>query len=127
MSTEQGTATGGNGEPSIKRSKSGRQLHLAVSGCTHGELDRLYARMAEIESAEGFTFDLLICCGDFQVGFPTVGSEGGYHEKWFAVTEMLPGSYTEPGLVYATYRGKIRLCETTATSSTCIARKNSND
>ncbi|KAH7722605.1 RNA lariat debranching enzyme [Aphelenchoides avenae] len=53
-------------EPASKRTKGDRQLHLAVSGCAHGEMDRIYAKMAEIESREGFKFDLLVCCGDYQ-------------------------------------------------------------
>ena len=39
---------------------------MAVQGCAHGDLDAVYARLGEMERAEGCKVDLLICCGDFQ-------------------------------------------------------------
>ena len=41
-------------------------MKIAVEGCCHGELDKIYAAMQHVERAEGITIDLLICCGDFQ-------------------------------------------------------------
>ena len=43
-------------------------LRIAVVGCTHGELDLLYAAIADANAADasGRAVDLLICCGDFQ-------------------------------------------------------------
>uniref|UniRef100_A0A1I8GGR6 DBR1 domain-containing protein n=1 Tax=Macrostomum lignano TaxID=282301 RepID=A0A1I8GGR6_9PLAT len=35
-------------------------------GCLHGELDRVYATIRDLEAEGGFTVDLLLCCGDFQ-------------------------------------------------------------
>lgn len=41
---------------------------IAVEGCGHGELDKIYETMAALERRDGRKIDLLICCGDFQVG-----------------------------------------------------------
>ena len=41
-------------------------MKIAVEGCCHGELDKIYAAMRHLEQREGITIDLLICCGDFQ-------------------------------------------------------------
>lgn len=30
-------------------------------------MDKIYATLAEIERREGYKFDLLICCGDYEV------------------------------------------------------------
>ena len=39
---------------------------LAVEGCCHGDLDRIYEILGEIESRESSKTDFMICCGDFQ-------------------------------------------------------------
>jgi lariat debranching enzyme len=41
-------------------------MKIAVEGCAHGELDKIYAAMQHLEQVEGVKIDLLICCGDFQ-------------------------------------------------------------
>ncbi|KAJ3189445.1 hypothetical protein HDU85_003075 [Gaertneriomyces sp. JEL0708] len=41
-------------------------MRIAVEGCCHGELDRIYASIKHLERVEGFTVDLLLVCGDFQ-------------------------------------------------------------
>ncbi|KAM0822363.1 hypothetical protein ACQ4PT_071541 [Festuca glaucescens] len=41
-------------------------MKIAVEGCMHGELDKVYDTMRRLEEAEGIKIDLLICCGDFQ-------------------------------------------------------------
>ncbi|KAK6105243.1 hypothetical protein QQG55_19480 [Brugia pahangi] len=51
---------------SVKRQKLSRKIHIAVAGCSHGEMDKIYATMAEIERREGYKFDLLISCGDYE-------------------------------------------------------------
>lgn len=33
----------------------------------HGELDKVYDTLRQLEEAEGVKIDLLLCCGDFQV------------------------------------------------------------
>jgi hypothetical protein len=45
-------------------------VQIAVEGCMHGELDKVYDTMRRLEEAEGIKIDLLICCGDFQVCSP---------------------------------------------------------
>jgi lariat debranching enzyme len=41
-------------------------MKIAVEGCCHGELDKIYAAMKHLEEKEAIKIDLLICCGDFQ-------------------------------------------------------------
>ena len=41
-------------------------LNVIVEGCCHGELDNIYASIAEVERRRGVKVDLLLCCGDFQ-------------------------------------------------------------
>ncbi|KAL3997568.1 Lariat debranching enzyme C-terminal domain family protein [Acanthocheilonema viteae] len=51
---------------SAKRQKLNRKIRVAVAGCSHGEMDKIYATLAEIERREGYKFDLLISCGDYE-------------------------------------------------------------
>ncbi|PKA66514.1 Lariat debranching enzyme [Apostasia shenzhenica] len=39
---------------------------IAVEGCMHGELDKVYATIKRLEEVEDTKIDLLLCCGDFQ-------------------------------------------------------------
>ncbi|XP_020591193.1 lariat debranching enzyme [Phalaenopsis equestris] len=41
-------------------------MKIAVEGCLHGELDKVYATIKRLEEAENTKIDLLLCCGDFQ-------------------------------------------------------------
>ncbi|XP_023346155.1 lariat debranching enzyme [Eurytemora carolleeae] len=41
-------------------------MRIAVEGCTHGELDKIYSTVQELETKQGYKIDLLLCCGDFQ-------------------------------------------------------------
>ncbi|KAI9341377.1 lariat debranching enzyme, C-terminal domain-containing protein [Obelidium mucronatum] len=41
-------------------------MRVAIEGCLHGELDKVYAAIKQVEDKEGFKVDLLIVCGDFQ-------------------------------------------------------------
>eukprot|EP00842_Homolaphlyctis_polyrhiza_P005754 jgi/Hompol1/617/HPOL_005363-RA len=41
-------------------------LQVAVQGCCHGELDKIYSSLKYIQETQGRTVDLLIICGDFQ-------------------------------------------------------------
>ncbi|CAI4230015.1 unnamed protein product [Auanema sp. JU1783] len=43
-----------------------RKIKVAVVGCSHGELDVIYGTLEEIERQNGFKFELVLCCGDFQ-------------------------------------------------------------
>uniref|UniRef100_A0A915B8F0 Calcineurin-like phosphoesterase domain-containing protein n=1 Tax=Parascaris univalens TaxID=6257 RepID=A0A915B8F0_PARUN len=53
-------------QSAIKRRRISKKLHIAVAGCSHGEIDKIYACLAEIERTNRFHFDLLISCGDYQ-------------------------------------------------------------
>ncbi|GFR63347.1 lariat debranching enzyme [Elysia marginata] len=41
-------------------------MRIAVEGCCHGELDKIYDTVTELERQKGFKIDLLLICGDFQ-------------------------------------------------------------
>ncbi|XP_020702334.1 lariat debranching enzyme isoform X2 [Dendrobium catenatum] len=41
-------------------------MKIAVEGCMHGDLDKVYATLKRLEEAESTKIDLLLCCGDFQ-------------------------------------------------------------
>ena len=41
-------------------------MKIAVQGCTHGELDKIYAHISNIESKQNIKIDLLLCYGDFE-------------------------------------------------------------
>ncbi|KAH9630432.1 hypothetical protein HF086_016970 [Spodoptera exigua] len=41
-------------------------MKIAVEGCAHGELEKIYECIETIQRREDMKIDLLICCGDFQ-------------------------------------------------------------
>lgn len=41
-------------------------MKIAVEGCAHGELDRIYETIEHLEKINNIKVDLLIICGDFQ-------------------------------------------------------------
>ncbi|KAJ1532722.1 lariat debranching enzyme [Nowakowskiella sp. JEL0078] len=41
-------------------------MRIAVQGCCHGELDRIYDTILNIQKKHGLKTDLLLICGDFQ-------------------------------------------------------------
>jgi lariat debranching enzyme len=41
-------------------------MKIAVEGCCHGELDKIYETLEFLEKKENVKVDLLLCCGDFQ-------------------------------------------------------------
>lgn len=41
-------------------------MKIAVVGCAHGELEKIYDTIGDIEEKDGCKVDLLLCCGDFQ-------------------------------------------------------------
>ncbi len=47
-----------------------RCAQIAIQGCCHGELDKIYETMQQLEESQGIKIDLLLCCGDFQVRRP---------------------------------------------------------
>ncbi|KAG5482194.1 hypothetical protein CUR178_06053 [Leishmania enriettii] len=63
-SSQSDTAAITSSSPSSSWSE--RFYHIAVQGCCHGELDRIYASCSEHERQTGKRIDVLFCCGDFQ-------------------------------------------------------------
>ncbi|XP_049807750.1 lariat debranching enzyme isoform X2 [Schistocerca nitens] len=41
-------------------------MKIAVEGCAHGELEKIYEAIEHLQEKENVEIDLLICCGDFQ-------------------------------------------------------------
>lgn len=71
-------------------------MKIAVEGCCHGELDKIYETIAYLEKKEGVKVDLLLCCGDFQA----VRNEGDM--KCMAV----PAKYRTMQTFYKYYSGE---------------------
>ena len=73
-------------------------MHIAIEGCLHGELEKVYATIQEIQDMEGIKIDLLVCCGDFQ----SVRNLGDL--KSMAV----PDKYKEMGSFWKYYTGILK-------------------
>jgi lariat debranching enzyme len=41
-------------------------MRIAVQGCCHGELDRIYKSIIDQQKSDGIPVELLLICGDFQ-------------------------------------------------------------
>lgn len=41
-------------------------MHIAVVGCGHGEIDKIYDVIAKIEERQGIKVGAVLACGDFQ-------------------------------------------------------------
>ena len=41
-------------------------MRIAIEGCCHGELDKIYSTIEHLEKENNTKVDLLIICGDFQ-------------------------------------------------------------
>ena len=42
------------------------KMKVAVEGCCHGELDKIYETLQYLEQVNNIKVDLLLICGDFQ-------------------------------------------------------------
>ncbi|XP_075036190.1 lariat debranching enzyme [Mixophyes fleayi] len=71
-------------------------MKIAVEGCCHGELDKIYETIQFMEKKENTKVDLLLCCGDFQA----VRNEGDM--KCMAV----PPKYRQMQTFYKYYSGE---------------------
>ncbi|XP_071977336.1 lariat debranching enzyme isoform X2 [Engystomops pustulosus] len=71
-------------------------MKIAVEGCCHGELDKIYETIQYMEQKENTKVDLLLCCGDFQA----VRNEGDM--KCMAV----PPKYRQMQTFYKYYSGE---------------------
>ncbi|KAM7356005.1 lariat debranching enzyme [Cochliomyia hominivorax] len=41
-------------------------MKIAIEGCAHGELEKIYETIHELEKRDNIKVDMLLCCGDFQ-------------------------------------------------------------
>ncbi|XP_055008401.1 lariat debranching enzyme isoform X2 [Boleophthalmus pectinirostris] len=71
-------------------------MKIAIEGCCHGELDKIYETISYLEQKEGIKVDLLLCCGDFQA----VRNEGDM--KCMAI----PPKYRKMQTFYKYYSGE---------------------
>lgn len=69
---------------------------IAVEGCGHGQLDKIYEAIQHAERTQGIKVDLLICCGDFQA------VRNNYDLSCMAV----PQKYRHMGDFYKYYTGE---------------------
>jgi Calcineurin-like phosphoesterase. len=70
-------------------------IRVAVQGCSHGALDRIYDTLVLHQQKSGKRIDLLLCCGDFQALRNTTDLE----------TISVPQKYREMGSFYKYYAG----------------------
>jgi lariat debranching enzyme len=55
-----------NARKSLDFFPQGMRTTIAVEGCCHGDLDRIYEVLGEIQHRTSIEADFMICCGDFQ-------------------------------------------------------------
>jgi hypothetical protein len=53
--------------PRRKETLNKDKMKIAVEGCCHGMLDKIYAELQHLESTAKEKVDVLLICGDFQV------------------------------------------------------------
>lgn len=89
--------------------KNSNFYHVAVQGCCHGELTRIYDACQEHEKSTREKIDLLICCGDFQairtasdlrsMAVPEKHLKvGDFHEYWSSDPKNFPPKRKAPYL-----------------------------
>ncbi|XP_062312884.1 lariat debranching enzyme [Osmerus eperlanus] len=71
-------------------------MKIAVEGCCHGELDKIYETIDFLERKDGVKVDLLLCCGDFQ----SVRNEGDMQ------CMAIPDKYKHMQTFYKYYSGE---------------------
>lgn len=80
---------------STPKSKQRTHLRIAIQGCCHGSLDRIYATL---QAREGPPIDLLLCCGDFQA----------IRNASDLQTLAVPEKYREIGTFWRYYSGQAK-------------------
>ncbi|KAK5672535.1 hypothetical protein BDV3_002785 [Batrachochytrium dendrobatidis] len=71
-------------------------MKVAVQGCCHGELDKIFASVRYIQETQNITIDLLIICGDFQAMRNTAD----------LASMACPDKYKHLGTFYQYYSGQ---------------------
>ncbi|WFC98847.1 lariat debranching enzyme [Malassezia yamatoensis] len=66
-------------------------MRIAVEGCSHGELDRIYTQILENETSTGKRVDLLLLCGDLQA----IRNEGDLQSLAVPVKYRRMGDFAE--------------------------------
>ena len=86
-----------NSNTATPKASSQRRSHvrIAIQGCCHGSLDRIYATL---QAREGPPIDLLLCCGDFQA----------IRNASDLQTLAVPEKYREIGTFWRYYSGQAR-------------------
>ncbi|KAK7038006.1 DBR1-domain-containing protein [Favolaschia claudopus] len=97
-------------------------MKVAVEGCCHGELSKIYAEIKSLESKHNYTVDLLLICGDFQairnhqdlqcMAVPDKYKQlGGFHEYYTGVktapvlTLVIGGNHEASNYMWELYHG----------------------
>jgi len=75
-------------------------MRIAIEGCLHGELEKVYKTIQEIESKnpDQGKVDLLLCCGDFQACRNLIDLK----------TMAVPDKFKEMGSFYKYYSGELK-------------------
>ena len=82
-------------EISVGTDGSAPSINIAVQGCSHGALDRIYETLALYQEKHGKQIELLLCCGDFQALRNTTDFD----------TISVPQKYRSMGSFYKYYAG----------------------
>ncbi|CUG07271.1 Hypothetical protein, putative [Bodo saltans] len=86
-------------QPSPVTTRRKKKVHIAIQGCCHGELDKIYEQIREHETNTGQTVDFLLCCGDFQ----------SIRNKEDMQSMAVPDKYKTYGDFVKYYRGEKRV------------------
>ncbi|KAI7877791.1 Metallophos-domain-containing protein [Lichtheimia hyalospora FSU 10163] len=75
-------------------------MKIAVEGCCHGELDKIYGRLQELEKTTNDKIDLVLICGDFQairnpadlktMSVPAKYAKLGYFHQYYSGQKKAP-------------------------------------
>jgi lariat debranching enzyme len=79
----------------ISIGNNGDSISIAVQGCSHGHLDRIYDTLTLYQEKHGKKIELLLCCGDFQALRNTTDFD----------TISVPQKYRDMGSFYKYYAG----------------------
>ncbi|KAL1128851.1 hypothetical protein AAG570_013385 [Ranatra chinensis] len=71
-------------------------MKIAVEGCAHGKLEKIYDTIEFIQQQNGLKIDLLLCCGDFQATRNVQDLQ----------SMAVPKKYMEMGSFYKYYSGE---------------------
>lgn len=73
-------------------------MKVAIVGCSHGELDKIYSAIEYIQKENNIKLNLLLCCGDFQA----VRNRGDL------LCMAVPPKYRQMNTFYKYYSGELQ-------------------